>query len=141
MATPIRTINRSLSIYQLIGFISLFILMTIYFQEYNSIVIPIAGFLFLPFVVVSCTTFLNREKDEKQMKIILYVGLFLMVFPVLPFPLFFDFAAWLSIPCILFIIFLTLAFYKDLDLQLLVVNSVGTILVTLIIIISVFIFC
>jgi len=130
-------LNKYLSIYQFTGFIIAFIILTINCLNEGRMMVfytPIAGLLFLPFLTVSGLSLLDKEKHKKKIKIGIHAGLLSLVIPSLFLPTFYEIGGLIfTITCISISI-LTLLSKKNLDRQLIIINAIGGMFLTAVIV-------
>lgn len=128
--------NKYLSVYQIIGFSLVIIILSINCIKEGGLVIyliPMAIIAILPFLLVSIFVILPRNKNETKIKRAVSFGLIWLIVFSLFLPLFYETGGVLiALFCILMGI-LGYFFRKDLEKQIAIFNSVGTILLSTII--------
>jgi len=131
-----KTLIKYLSVYQLIGFLIVFILITINCLKEGRMMIfliPIAGLIILPFLIFSSTGLIDKIKYNRRIKFWIYMGLLFLVIPSLFLPMFYELGGFLiTIACFLIGI-LTLILRKNIDQQLALLNIIGSTLLSTII--------
>ena len=131
----IMKLNVGLATYQFIGFLITFLAICIYANEQGRMAIfyiYLAIALFVPFVIVSVFSFLDRRKHLNKIKYAVYLAtLLIVVFPIF-LPLFYD-KEFIYISLVgLLIAFLLFFLRKDEEKQLLILNLVGSVFLSVI---------
>ena len=136
----IKGLNKKLSLFQLIGYTVVFIIIATYCVIEGRMMvflIPMVALLFLPFVLISLLQIMNNEQHNKKLKIGIYICLFLLVAPSLSLPIFYELGG-LVITLVCIAIAAIVIYHKNnLKLQLVIINSIGCLLLTLVIVLLV----
>ena len=136
----IKGLNKKLSLFQLIGYTVVFIIIATYCVIEGRMMvflIPMVALLFLPFVLISLLQIMNNEQHNKKLKIGIYICLILLVAPSLSLPMFYELGG-LTITLVCIAIAAIVIYHKNnLKLQLVIINSIGCLLLTLVIVVLV----
>jgi len=133
----IKGLNKYLSIYQLIGFAIVFILFTIYCLKVGRMIIfliPFAGLIMLPFLIFSSAGLLDIAKHERKIKYRINSGLLFLIIPSLILPMFYEIGGLIIMGAAFLIGILALILRKNIIKQLVLLNIIGSTLLSIIII-------
>lgn len=130
-------VNKYLSLFQFVGFILTFILISTYCINEGKMMIfyiPIIGILFTPFIIVSYNG-INYDKISKtKISNRINIALVFLVLPSLTLPSFYEEGGFIILALVIFIVALIVWLRKYIEKQLFVFNLIGISLLFLIIV-------